>query len=75
MHNYYDITKLKNLPKEQDIDKKLEELIDSFKVDPDTVFLSPNAIRGIEKLAQSELKDFAAYKFKDNVCVFNFCSN
>lgn len=67
LKNYFDITEILSYPQRFDIDAQLEELINNAEIQSNVEILSPEAEDAIKKLAQSELKDFSAYKFTDNV--------
>lgn len=67
MKNYFDIREILQYPQRFNIDSQLQELIESVEVESNIVILPREAEEAIHKLAQSELKDFAAYKFTDNV--------
>lgn len=70
LNNYFDINEILSYPQRFDIDVQLQELIDDVEIQSNIVILSPEAEDAINKLAQSELKDFASYKFTDNVIFF-----
>lgn len=67
LRNYFDINDILSYPQRFDIDTQLEELINNAEIQSNVVILSPEAEAAIKKLAQSELKDFSAYRFTDNV--------
>lgn len=67
LRNYFDITEILSYPERFEIDVQLQGLVDSVQV-PTVNILVEDAIR---KLAQSQLKDFDADKFTDNVSIFN----
>lgn len=70
LRNYFDINEILDYPRKFDIELQLQELIDNVQLQSNIEILSPEAEQAIQKLAQSELKDFAAYKFIDNVSFF-----
>jgi prominin 1 len=67
LRNYFDINEILSYPQRFDIDSQLEELINNAEIQSNVEILSPEAEEAIRKLAQSELKDFSAYKFTDNL--------
>lgn len=67
LNNYFDITTIQDYPARYGIDRQLEELIANIKLESEIEILSDDAILGIDKLGNSELKDFQGYKFLDNV--------
>lgn len=67
LKNYFNIEDIKDYPEKYQIDVKLQQLIDSIELQNDIKILTPEAIQAINQLKQSELNDFAAYKFKDNL--------
>lgn len=69
LHNYFDINEILTYPQRFDIDIQLQELINNAEIESNIEILSPEAEEAIDKLAQSELKNFALYKFTDNVSV------
>lgn len=69
MRNYFDINDIMSYPQRFNIDQQLEDLINSAEIPSNIVILTPEAEADIKKLAQSELKDFSAYKFTDNVSI------
>lgn len=67
LKNYFDIEDIKDYPEKYQIYVKLQQLIKSIELPKDIIILTPDATDAIEKLRQSELNDFAAYKFIDNL--------
>lgn len=67
LRNYFDINTIQDFPAQYGIDQQLNELIANIEVESDIEILNQDAVDGIDKLAQSELKDFQGYKFLDNV--------
>lgn len=75
LKNYFDINEILSYPQRFDIDAQLEELINNVEIQSNVEILSPKSEEAIQKLAQSELKDFSAYKFTDNVRIAQLFSN
>lgn len=69
LRNYFDINEILTYPQKFDIDIQLQELINNAEIQSNIEILSPEAEEAINKLAQSELKNFALYKFTDNVSI------
>lgn len=67
LNNIINISQINDFPKRYGIDEKLKELADNVAVNTRVRILSENARAEIEGLAQSELNQFAAYKYVDNL--------
>lgn len=67
LSNYFDINTIQDYPARYGINQQLQELVANIELESDIEILSQDAVDGIDKLAQSELKDFQGYKFLDNV--------
>lgn len=67
LSNHFDITSIHDYPVRYGISMRLNELVANIQLESDIEILSQDAVDGIDKLAQSELKDFQGYKFLDNV--------
>lgn len=63
LKNRFNITDILDFPKRFEIDRQLQDLVDSVQVPKITI----NVDEAIEKLSQSRLKDFDVDKFVDNL--------
>lgn len=63
MKNHFNIADIREYPKRFQVDVQLQELVDNVRVPKITILVED----AINKLAQSELKDFDVDKFTDNV--------
>lgn len=72
LNNHIDIASITDYPKRFEIDQKLNDLIVGIEVQSNVELLSADATEGIEKLTNSKLNDFMAYKFLDNVWTYGF---
>lgn len=63
MKNHFNIAGIREYPKRFQVDVQLQELVDNVRVPKITILVED----AINKLAQSELKNFDVDKFTDNV--------
>lgn len=66
MKNHFNIADIREYPKRFQVDVQLQELVDNVRVPKITILVED----AINKLAQSELKNFDVDKFTDNVSRF-----
>ena len=72
LENFYDIQNIREFPKQHEIQNKLDAFIDQIKINPNIEILDDRAEEEILRLANSELNNFEAYKFTDNVSIKNY---
>lgn len=65
--NHLNISQIEDLPRRYEIDRKLNELAETVSIDSNVKILSPEARSEIRSLARSELNNFEAYKYVDNL--------
>lgn len=73
LDTFYDIDKLRDLPKEYGIQDQLDKLIESIKIRPDLQIWSPEAQTEFDRLAASKLNTFDLDKTLDNVIITKSC--
>lgn len=67
VEKHMNISQIEDFPKKYGIDTKLKELADNVQINSHVKILSDDARREINALARSNLNDFAAYKYVDNL--------
>lgn len=67
VEKHFNISQIEDFPKKYGIDSKLNELADNVQITSTVKILSDDARREINQLARSNLNDFAAYKYVDNL--------
>lgn len=67
VENHINISQIEEFPKKYGIDAKLNELADNVGISSQVKILSDDARREIRHLARSELNNFQAYKYVDNL--------
>lgn len=67
VQNHVNISQIEDLPRHYGIDAKLKELANSVAINSQIKILSDDARREIRALAKSELNNFEAYKYIDNL--------
>lgn len=67
VENHINIGQIEEFPKKYGIDAKLNELADNVAINSQVKILSDDARREIRQLSKSELNNFAAYKYIDNL--------
>lgn len=69
LDTFYDIEKLRDLPKEYSIQDQLDKLIESIQIRPDLKIWSAEAQQEFDGLASSKLNTFDLDKTLDNVSI------
>lgn len=64
---HFNIKRIEEFPKKYGIEAKLKELSDNIQITSDIQILSSDAHHELNELARSDLNDFGAYKFVDNL--------
>lgn len=67
LYNFVNLTEITNYVEKYEINKKIEDLIQSINIKNKVDILTPEVKDAIDKLSQSALKEFQSDKFVENV--------